>query len=99
MLVTSEKNDEIYWAVTNDETQKTLMSLLTEESKEKIYREVKASYEMEDIRCRAEDIEFEIDDDEVKRAQEYMEYHHDCNITYWDNVDAAIQSATCGRYI
>ena len=86
------EHDMLYWTVTSDETQKILMNLLTETSKVKIYREIKASFEKEDIRTTAEGSDIFLTDEEVDWAQEHMEHHFDCNVTYWDNVYDAIGS-------
>lgn len=91
------EHDKLYWCLTNNETQGMLRSLLTDTSRVKIYREIKAEFEREDISARAEGCGISMSEEEIKQAQEFMERHHDCDITYWDNVDAAIQSATCGR--
>ena len=92
MFGVTEEIADIYRAVTDDETQKTLMSLLTETSKVKIYREIKAKFERDDIRKAAEVSNIFLPDEEVGWAQEHMEHHFDCNVTYWDNVFNAIQS-------
>jgi hypothetical protein len=75
----------------NDEgIQQTLRSLLTDTSRVKIYREIKAEFEEEDISMRAKDCGISMSEEEIKQAQDFMQRHHDCEISYWDNVDAAI---------
>lgn len=86
------EQDKLYWTITNDETQKALMSLLTDTSRVKIYREVKAEFERDDIKEAAAASNIFLPDEEVSWAQEHMEHHFDCNVTYWDNVYNAIQS-------
>ena len=76
--------------VNDDLVQWVLMGLLSDVSRVKIYRKVKARFEREDISMRAKDCGIDLNKEEVEQAQDFMQRHHDCELSYWDNVDAAI---------
>lgn len=74
--------------------RETITRNLTNEDRERIYREVLKDYTKQDILARAEDI-----DREVSEAQaEYLAYlwaytgEYDCNLSYWDNIDNLIEN-------
>ena len=58
-----------------------------------IYWYVKRDHYKEDILDRAEDKEIELTDEQIVRAVETMVNRYDCEMTYWDNVDMAIDWA------
>lgn len=58
-----------------------------------IYWCVKRDHYKEDILGRAEDEEVDLTDEQIERAVETMVNRYDCEMTYWDNVDMAIDWA------
>ena len=56
----------------------------------RIYRIQQRDFYRQDILDRAEDCEFDIDEEHVGYAIDRMENNFDCNLSYWDNVDGAM---------
>lgn len=66
------------------------------------YRIVKQGFTCDDVRCWIQDNDFleknEISEEDsvwlVGAAAELFQSCHDCNLTYWDNIEAAVRNAS-----
>ncbi len=62
---------------------------------EEIYRETKKNHEKEDIFCilrtrASADLEkYKNWESRIEDVWEYLDRHHDCTLSYWDNIDMA----------
>jgi len=67
---------------------------LSQQTKEMVYREVRAEYVAEDIAARAEERGINPDELDVDGLAERYVYDgdYDCNLSYWDNIDNLIDS-------
>lgn len=64
---------------------------LSNEARDRIYRKVWAEHVKEDILLRAEEQEIDVDEAKAEELAElYINGQYDCNLSYWDNIDALL---------
>ena len=66
--------------------------MISDELREKIYREVWTSYVEEDIIARCEDIGVDLKEGQAWTCAElFVQGKYDCTLSYWDNIDNLIE--------
>lgn len=75
-----------------NETITKLLNTLTESEKDQIYRALWITRVKEDIRSHGEDTDQALTEDDIDIIADRYVYQgdYDCNLSYWDNIQALI---------
>ena len=75
-----------------NETITKLLNTLTESEKDQIYRALWITRVKEDIRSHGEDTDQALTEDDIDIIADRYVYqgNYDCNLSYWDNIQALI---------
>lgn len=75
-----------------NETITKLLNTLTESEKDQIYRALWITHVKEDIRSHGEDTDQALTEDDIDIIADRYVYQgdYDCNLSYWDNIQALI---------